>query len=184
MKMKTKNNNLLYFVLVCVAAVGGFLGWKWWKRRKSASAADAIATTEDTAALPTKAIGYRINNPLNIRYSTANNWKGQQGEQSGFCVFDTPENGLRAAMVNLKSYRKKGVVTIGDIISRWAPPTENNTQNYIDFVCKKLGVSASYEVEQTESEYIALLQAMCIMEIGCQPYTDSQWSIAANLANL
>ena len=121
---------------------------------------------------------------MNIRYSTANNWKGQQGEQSGFCVFDTPENGLRAAMVILKTYRKKGVITIGDIISRWAPPTENNTQSYIDFVCKKLGASASYEVEQTKSEYIALLQAMCIVEIGCQPYTDSQWSVAANLANL
>ncbi len=183
MKMKTKNNNILYILLVCVAAVGGFLGWKWWKRR-SASAADATATTEDAAAQLTKAIGYRINNPLHIRYSTANNWKGQQGEQSGFCVFDTPENGLRAAMVNLKTYRKKGVITIGDIISRWAPPTENNTQSYIDFVCKKLGASASYEVEQTKSEYIALLQAMCIVEIGCQPYTDSQWSVAANLANL
>lgn len=182
--MKTKNNNIVWILVCVVAALGGGLFW-WFKRKKS------VAVTAQTAAIdaadnaaPTKAIGYRINNPLNIRYSTANNWKGQTGEQSGFCVFDTPENGLRAAMVNLKSYRKKGVITIGDIISRWAPPTENNTQNYIDFVCKKLGAAASYEVEQTASEYIALLQAMCVMEIGCQPYEQSIWEKAANMANL
>lgn len=184
--MKTKNNKqIILCVLVClVAAVGGWFGMKWWKRKKAASSAPADTATDAAETAPTKAIGYRINNPLNIRYSTANNWKGQTGEQSGFCVFDSPENGLRAAMVNLKSYRKKGVITIGDIISRWAPPTENNTQNYIDFVCKKLGAAASYEVEQTATEYIELLQAMCIMEIGCQPYEDSIWQKAANMANL
>ena len=179
--MKTKNK-ILMLVCVVVAAVGGWFGVRYWKRKKSASS--TIDTDTATDAAQTKAIGYRINNPLNIRYSSANNWKGQQGEQSGFCVFDTPENGIRAAMVNLKSYRKKGVITIGDIISRWAPPTENNTQNYIEFVCNKLGAAASYEVEQTAADYIALLQAMCIMEIGCQPYTQSTWEKAANMANL
>lgn len=184
--MKTKSNNktIIYLLVCLVAAVGGWFGFKWWKRKKAASSAPAETATDAAENASTKAIGYRINNPLNIRYSNANNWKGQMGEQSGFCVFDTPENGIRAAMVNLKSYRKKGVITIGDIISRWAPPTENNTQNYIDFVCKKLGASASYEVEQIASEYIALLKAMCIMEIGCQPYEDSIWEKAANMANL
>lgn len=191
MKKSNNNNWILYFVCVAVAVVGGLFGWKWYKGRKAAKSGGTAfptpsddTTTAGAETIATKAIGYRINNPLNIRYSAANNWKGQTGQQSGFCVFDTPENGIRAAMVNLKSYRKKGVVTIGDIISRWAPPTENNTQNYIDFVCRKLGADASAEIEQNAASYIALLQAMCIMEIGAQPYTESVWTVAAVSANL
>ncbi len=186
--MKTKSNVWGYLItalFVCAAVVA------WFFHRKKKATSESVGTTSPTSGggdtsgnLPTKAIGYRINNPLNIRYFTGNNWKGQTGQQSGFCVFDTPENGIRAAMVNLKSYRKLGVVTIGDIISRWAPPTENNTQNYIDFVCKKLGANISDEVGQDEESYVALLQAMCIVEIGVQPYDSSIWAKAAQSANL
>ncbi|MBE6291840.1 MAG: hypothetical protein E7091_05450 [Bacteroidales bacterium] len=186
--MKTKSKNIWILLVsalsVCVAAVA----WFFMKKKKATTESGENSPTSvggDTSVnVPTKAIGYRINNPLNIRYSSANNWKGQTGELSGFCVFDTPENGIRAAMVNLKSYRKQGVVTIGDIVSRWAPPTENNTQNYIDFVCKKLGANISDEVEQDAQSYTALLQAMCIMEIGAQPYDVQVWAKAAQTANL
>lgn len=185
--MKTKSKNIWILLVSALSVCAAVVVWFFYRKKKatSESGEDTSPTSgggEDN--MPTKAIGFRINNPLNIRYSTANNWKGQTGQQSGFCVFDTPENGIRAAMVNLKSYRKQGVVTIGDIISRWAPPTENNTQNYIDFVCKKLGANISDEVEQNAQNYIALLQAMCIMEIGCQPYDDSVWQKSASLANL
>lgn len=185
--MKTKSKNIWILLVFALSVCAAVVAWLFYRKKKATSeSGEEISPTsgggEDN--MPTKAIGFRINNPLNIRYSSANNWKGQTGQQSGFCVFDTPENGIRAAMVNLKSYRKQGVVTIGDIISRWAPPTENNTQNYIDFVCKKLGANISDEVEQNAQNYIALLQAMCIMEIGCQPYDDSVWQKAASLANL
>lgn len=187
--MKTKSKNIWILLVSALSACAAVVVWFFYRKKKATSeSGEEISPTSGggytSDNMPTKAIGFRINNPLNIRYSTANNWKGQTGQQSGFCVFDTPENGIRAAMVNLKSYRKQGVVTIGDIISRWAPPTENNTQNYIDFVCKKLGANISDEVEQNAQNYIALLQAMCIMEIGCQPYDDSVWQKAASLANL
>ena len=188
--MKTNSNNIWIFLVsalsVCVAAVALF----FYRKKKQTTTENGGVSSPISGGgnasdnVRTKAIGFRINNPLNIRYSSANNWKGQTGQQSGFCVFDTPENGIRAAMVNLKSYRKQGVVTIGDIVSRWAPPTENNTQNYIDFVCKKLGANISDEVEQDAQSYIALLQAMCIMEIGVQPYDAQVWAKAAQTANL
>lgn len=186
--MKTKSKNIWILLVsalsVCVAAVV----WFFIKKKKATAESGENSPTSgggnNSGNVLTKAIGYRINNPLNIRYSSANNWKGQTGQQSGFCVFDTPENGIRAAMVNLKSYRKQGVITIGDIVSRWAPPTENNTQNYIDFVCKKLGANIRDEVEQDAQSYIALLQAMCIMEIGAQPYDAQVWAKAAQTANL
>lgn len=187
--MKTKSNKLVVYLCVCLSVCAAAVAWFFYRKKKKATSENGECFPTSGGGnvvtdVPTKAIGYRINNPLNIRYSTANNWKGQIGQQSGFCVFDTPENGIRAAMVNLKSYRKNGVVTIGDIVSRWAPPTENNTQNYIDFVCKKLGASASQEVEQKAASYISLLQAMCIMEIGVQPYDAQVWQSAASAANL
>ena len=181
--MRTINQKTKILVCVVCAALAAVVGLLLWKKRKrvSAAAADDAATAELEIC---KSIGYRINNPLNIRFSPSNNWKGQISEQSGFCVFDIPENGIRAAMVILKNYRKKGVTNIGDIISRWAPPTENDTHSYIDFVCKKLTASAATEILQTREEYTALLQAMCIMEIGCQPYSEKVWQTAADLANL
>lgn len=188
--MKTKNNNIWIWIVsalsVCVAAVV----WFFYRKKKQTITENGGITSpisgggENAEMVASKALGFRINNPLHLRYSSANNWKGQTGQQSGFCVFDTPENGLRAAMINLKSYRKIGVVTIADIVSRWAPPTENNTQNYIDFVCKKLGANISDEVEQDAQSYIALLQVMCIMEIGAQPYDAQVWAKAAQAANL
>lgn len=180
--MKTNVPGIKYILLGCLSACVALVAWFIYKKKKAAASSE-VPTSENAAVL-TKAIGYRLNNPLNIRYSANNNWKGQQGQQSGFCVFDTPENGLRAAMINLKSYRQKGVVTIADIIGRWAPPTENNTQNYIDFVCNKLGVNRTDEVYQDKEEYTKLLQAMCLVEIGCQPYSDEQWAKAAQMANI
>ena len=183
--MKTMSSKKVWLVLgILLSVCAAVVAWFFHKKKKAPSESGENLPTSGGGEIPTKAIGYRINNPLNIRYSTANNWQGQQGQQSGFCVFDTPENGIRAAMKILKSYRLKGVVTIADIISRWAPPTENNTQNYIDFVCNKLGANRTDEVEQSPSDYIALLQAMCIMEIGVQPYDDEKWSNAAKSAKI
>lgn len=186
--MKTKQVDWKYIVFVFLSVCAAVVAWFFIKKKKATSESGENAPTSGGSGsfdnVPTKAIGYKINNPLNIRYSSANNWKGQIGQQSGFCVFDTPEHGMRAAMVNLKSYRKNGVVTIADIISRWAPPSENNTESYIDFVCNKLGENRNTEIAQSGADYIALLQAMCIMEIGCQPYEADLWVKAANLANL
>lgn len=186
--MKTKSKNIWILLVSALSVCVAVVAWFFMKKKKATTESGENSPTSGggntSGNVPTKAIGYRINNPLNIRYLSANNWKGQTGQQSGFCVFDTPENGIRAAMVNLKSYRKQGVVTIGDIVSRWAPPTENNTQNYIDFVCKKLGANISDEIEQDAQSYIALLQAMCIMEIGVQPYDVQVWAKAAQTANL
>lgn len=61
-------------------------------------------------------------------------WKGQIGCRKGFCVFDTKAHGYRAAIVLLHNYVKRGYDTVSEIISRWAPESENNTKNYIRVV--------------------------------------------------
>lgn len=77
-------------------------------------------------------------NPLNIRFSPMNSWKGQIGDRKGFCQFDTFYNGCRAALVLLSNYVRKGYATVPQIIARWAPTSENNTKVYIGAVVGRL----------------------------------------------
>lgn len=69
------------------------------------------------------------NNPLNIRHSSAFTWKGEDPTvaNGAFAKFDTIQDGIRAAIINLHTYvTKEGVNTIKGIIAKWAPPTDNN----------------------------------------------------------
>ena len=82
------------------------------------------------------------NNPLNIRYNKSNSWLGLTGSNNGFCEFDSLFHGFRAALIILKRYRQYGKVSVTDIISRWAPKSDNNnTEAYINFVCDKCDIS-------------------------------------------
>lgn len=63
-----------------------------------------------------------------------------QGANTGFQSYATPEEGLAAVDKNLQSYGKQGVNTLSTIISRWAPPSENDTASYIKDVSSRLGV--------------------------------------------
>jgi len=81
-------------------------------------------------------LGLRNRNPGNIRPSNPP-WQGAVGANSGFVVFDTMANGIRALCKQLMVYQSKyGIRTVRDAISRWAPPTDHNeTEAYIVMVC-------------------------------------------------
>jgi len=82
--------------------------------------------------------GLRNNNALNV---TGSGWAGQTGSDGKFATFATPEDGRAAADANLAAYhRKHGIDTVAGVVSRWAPPSENDTQAYIRHVSTKLGV--------------------------------------------
>lgn len=84
--------------------------------------------------------GLRNNNPGNI-ISSSINWQGKIGTDGRFVKFDTMENGVRALARILKVYQKKyGLNTIEEFIKRWAPPVENETEKYIEFVSKNSGI--------------------------------------------
>lgn len=86
-------------------------------------------------------LGMRNNNPGNIRVSDIA-WQGKVGNDGQFEQFATPEAGVRAAMVNLRtSISVDGNDTLAKAISKWAPPNENNTAAYIADVSKKTGIS-------------------------------------------
>jgi hypothetical protein len=87
--------------------------------------------------------GIRNNNPGNIRFGKFAQQAGATGrDDKGFAVFQSMEDGIKAAVKLLEGYVSKGYDTVRSIINRWAPPGENNTSAYVDAVAKKLGISA------------------------------------------
>lgn len=111
--------------------------------------------------------GIRNNNPLNIR--RGHNWKGLRPTQTdaAFCQFTSIEWGIRAAVLILASYARKHVRTIEEIITRWAPPSENNTRRYIQMVCDTTGWPPSRVVPvNSETDTTKFLQAMAAVETG------------------
>ena len=80
-------------------------------------------------------LGMRNNNPGNLRPG------GHEAHYSSMRA------GITAAMNNLIAYRNQhGLSTVAGIISRWAPPSENDTQAYINFVAERLGVSSTQTI--------------------------------------
>ena len=89
----------------------------------------ANATPEPKPSI-TQTRGVRNNNPGNIEKGIK--WGGATGDDGRFIIFDSPEMGIRAIGRILRTYsRKYGINTVSGIVSRWAPPNENDTENYI-----------------------------------------------------
>ncbi|VVE00788.1 hypothetical protein PIN31115_02092 [Pandoraea iniqua] len=61
--------------------------------------------------------------------------------------FGSPQEGLAAMDNNLQSYGKQGVNTLSGVISKWAPPNENDTQAYIADVSQRLGIKPNQQID-------------------------------------
>lgn len=122
--------------------------------------------------------GERINNPGHIERVAGVRWQGQSDDQSAdarFVVFDAPKWGIRAICRTLITYQdKRGISTVRGMISRWAPPQENDTPAYIDHVCQRLGVGPDDAIDVYDWPVMrALVDGIIRHEIGRQPYDDA-----------
>lgn len=109
------------------------------------------------------------NNPLNIRHSERNKWLGEVSHFNGFCLFSSQYFCYRAACKILLSYRKRGLVTLSQIISTWAPSSENNTKAYICYLSDKLNLPSDvsiYTLSCNKDFIVSLLYYMSVFEIG------------------
>jgi hypothetical protein len=121
-------------------------------------------------------LGIRSNNPGNLRY-TGDAWRGLMGvNEKGFCIFDSPSNGIRALGIVLRNYdRKYHLDTVRMIINRYAPATENDTGAYIRHVSAVLGVQPDQRIDVHDRETLArLVRAIVQHENGVRnPYMPS-----------
>jgi hypothetical protein len=118
--------------------------------------------------------GVRNNNPGNIRYveGITSTYAGCVGSDGAFCKFDTAENGIRALGKLLRIYQSKhGLRTIRGVITRWAPPSENDTEAYIAIVVRLTGVAHDKVLDLRQvDDLFPLVVAIITHENGKQPY--------------
>lgn len=110
-------------------------------------------------------LGWRLNNPFNIRWFAGNNWLGQTGKDSGFAVFSHKDYGVRAAIIDVSGdIVNDGIKTIRGIIAQFAPEADgNNVEGYVDYVAGKMGVSGNHVIESKE-DLAKLLVNMAYVE--------------------
>lgn len=102
------------------------------------------------------------NNPFNIRNNRKNKWQGQIGSRKGFCMFSDLKYGVRAAAIIIRNYYEHGLVTPRQIITRFAPPSENDTGSYISFVC--VSYLPADEPLCGDQQFVRLLERMSAFE--------------------
>ena len=117
--------------------------------------------------------GIRNCNPLNIRRTAKDQWKGLAEVQTdrAFCQFKSLEYGWRAAFYLLTRtyYHKYRLYTIRTIIRRWAPSSENNTEAYIAYVARLTGIAPDEPLGTPSAQparWMMLGAAMAIQENG------------------
>lgn len=110
----------------------------------------------------------RNNNPGNIR-TGGDQWNGSVGDDGAFVTFESPEMGARAMARTLNSYQTRhGLTTVDQMISRWAPPNENDTRAYTRFVAERMGVSPHQTIDLQANPELQtrMMSAMIAMEGG------------------
>ena len=127
--------------------------------------------------------GLRNNNPLNIRHSR-NKWQGAAATQTdkAFVQFETMAYGYRAAWKILDTYclnfrRKRQAYNVRNIIARWAPPAENDTEAYIHTVVRLSGLGGNESIPRPNryrnferlEKTARLMAAMTCVECGIRP---------------
>ena len=85
-------------------------------------------------------IAWRNNNPGCIRYSETSIKMGAIGKANNFAIFPDEATGMRAikTLLSSDSYCNLSIV---DAIHKYAPPHENDTEHYIQSLCRSVGVS-------------------------------------------
>lgn len=113
----------------------------------------------------------RNHNPGNIRRCGVR----YRGERRPLCdpafkEFEGDEWGYRAMFVLLESYRRRySIDTLRGIVTRWAPPLENDTDAYIRFVAERAEVDPEATLLPRDVRLRAIAEAMSRFERGHEP---------------
>ena len=138
----------------------------------------APARPAGSSSLP---IGLRNNNPGNLR----------TGPGGSFGSYASPADGLVALGKQLNLYAtgaskaagNRRLTTVQDILSVYAPPSENDTGAYVNSVAKGLGVKPTDQLDLSDPEVMAgLMRGIVKHENGQNPYSDAMIRGAAQQA--
>lgn len=122
---------------------------------------------------PTETLGYKQNNPLNMRPLSNQLWHGQTGAANGFCVFSDAKFCFRAWLIEARNYKKTwGCECVIDYIKHYAPPDDGNDPTaYTATVEKFMGLTPNQWFD-LEARALDFCKGQMTVEIGGVPYTD------------
>lgn len=114
--------------------------------------------------------GIRLRNPGNLE-RTNTVWDGEvrPGSDERFCEFATMVMGCRALIKTLVTYHKKHhCSSVRQIITRWAPPTENDTNSYMKHVASaiKKDIDEKIPFDTDPTYYLAIARVIARHENG------------------
>ncbi|MCS3423445.1 hypothetical protein M2403_002046 [Rahnella sp. BIGb0603] len=140
----------------------------------------------DGSTLPSDSPGdlaTRQNNPLNIRFSSDNNWAGKGGDNgSGFEQFDTADHGFRAGIKLMRHHINNGNDTLSSLINKWSPAGDNNNPvQYAQFVSQQTGIPVDAKLDPNNPQQMTTIaKAMANQEGYNAPVSDDQLGRAWN----
>jgi hypothetical protein len=161
---------------------------------------EAIVTAKKIGETVSNALqprGIRNFNPGNLRWD-GTIWQGLADpmyDAGKYLRFATPLDGLRALGRDLRTKHSKGLRTVRAIITKYAPPNENDTDAYIAAVVRRLFPHlrgdpvalerAADELVDVPRNLVAFMRAVVAHENGAaweHHYTDSEYAEGARRA--
>lgn len=110
--------------------------------------------------------GERNCNPLNIK-KTSIKWQGKiEGSDPIFESFKDCYYGYRAAFICLYKHYRNGSNTVSLLINKWAPSSENQTCNYVEFVSSRVSLAPDQPFCWSYSKVYLIMCYMCEFENG------------------
>ncbi|WP_146001335.1 hypothetical protein [Chimaeribacter arupi] len=128
----------------------------------------------------------RNNNPLNVRFSSSNQWAGKGDDNgSGFEQFDTADHGFRAGLKLMRNHINNGNDTLASLINKWAPAADNNNPTqYAQAVSQQTGIPVDAKLNPNDPQQMtAVAKAMAKQEGYGAPVSDSQLNRAWSSLN-
>ena len=96
---------------------------------------------------------WRNNNPGNLEYGKFARNNGAIGTDGRFAIFPDTATGFKAmaSLLATNSYQK---LTIEGAINRYAPPNENNVENYLKSIERQTGLLRSTPMNNLSKDYL------------------------------
>lgn len=86
------------------------------------------------------------------------------GQSTGFQKFSSPQEGIAAIDRQLRLYGKRGIDTLQEIISTWAPPNENETGKLIQNAAKRTGLDPNQPLNLKDPNVLITLRNAIIRQ--------------------
>lgn len=111
----------------------------------------------------------RNNNPGNIKYGQFARSHGATGSDGRFAIFPDLTTGTAAQRDLMAYHGAHGARTIRDLIMKWAPPSENESESYIAEVAAQSGVPATAAMNYGDPAMMSAVQLAMARREGMSP---------------